>query len=224
MGKKFTKFIKYIIDCILEVLYFNDDNCVICKEYSEEGLCKKCKDNIRYCNENFNLEKDGYSFVCCSSAYYSNVVKELVLNLKYKSDFRAGEILVELLLKTMREKNINADFITFVPSASKAIKKRGYNQSEFLARTLGKRLECDAYMLLKKIRETKDQIGLDNSSRWNNLEGCFSFYEAVNIKNKKIILVDDVITTGATAFCCAKELIRNGALEVFVLTVAKSRI
>lgn len=224
MGKKFIKILKYFVDCILEVLYFSGDSCIICKAYSEDGLCKSCKDKIKFTNDKFVLSRDGYSLRCYSSAYYSNIIKELIIKLKYKSDFRAGEVLAEFLFKLMKDNNIKADIITFVPSSTKAIKKRGYNQSEFLAKALGKKVECDVCKIIKKSKETKDQIGLDNSSRWSNLDNCFKANHKSNIKNKKIVLVDDVITTGATAFYCAKELINEGALEVFVLTVAKSKI
>ena len=72
--------------------------------------------------------------------------------------------------------------------------------------------------------DTKDQIGLSGEERWNNMEKCFEIQESKFIKNKKILLVDDVITTGATAFHCAHNLKESGINDVCILTIAKSNV
>ena len=77
---------------------------------------------------------------------------------------------------------------------------------------------------LDKIRETKDQIGLNEEMRWRNILGSYRLRSDKKIKNKKILLVDDVMTTGATTFCCAEELIKGEANCVIILTAAKSKI
>lgn len=78
-------------------------------------------------------------------------------------------------------------------------------------------------MLYKK-KDTKDQIGLDGNSRWNNLQDCFEPIKNNCFKSKNIIIIDDVITTGATSYHCASKLLNNGAAKVTILTVAKSRL
>lgn len=77
---------------------------------------------------------------------------------------------------------------------------------------------------LYKIIETKDQIGLNDEMRWKNCSNSFRFNRKYSVKEKKILLVDDVITTGATAYSCAKEIKNAGAEAVIILTAAKSKL
>ena len=93
-----------------------------------------------------------------------------------------------------------------------------------MAKGIGKIFNKKVYTLLAKTSRTLDQIGLDSSSRWENLSNSFMAKDLKKIKNKIILLVDDVITTGATAYYCKEVLMKAGAKEVIVLTAAKSRI
>lgn len=225
MGERIIQTLKYITACTLGVIYPVNDVCIACgTDTSSRRLCEKCEAGIMKCNQVAILEasESADKFKCLSAVYYSNVVVELVLALKYKSDFAAGNILAEYMINIIKE--IKFDIITFVPSDKKALKKRGYNQSEFLARTIGKNFNVPAKKFIEKSRATKDQIGLDKEARWHNLKGSFLVKKNKLIRNKIILLVDDVITTGATAFLCAEELKKSGAKEVIVLTAAKSKI
>lgn len=225
MGERIIQALKYIADCTLGVIYPVSNVCIACgEETSSPKLCKKCEAKIMKCNQSIMLQSTECRdvFKCFSAAYYSNVVVELVLALKYKSDFAAGNILAEYMIDLIKE--MKFDIITFVPSDKQAFKKRGYNQSEFLAKAIGKFLNVPVKEFIKKSRATKDQIGLDKEARWHNLNGSFKVHNNKLIENKIILLVDDVITTGATAYYCAKELKISGAKEVIVLTAAKSRI
>ena len=78
------------------------------------------------------------SFDYYSVSYYSGVMMELILKLKYKSNFRAGEVIAEYMINLIKTENIQFDFITYIPMTKISIKKRGYNQSEYLARIIGK--------------------------------------------------------------------------------------
>ncbi len=104
------------------------------------------------------------------------------------------------------------------------IKKRGYNQSEYLAKIISKNINVPIAHCLKKYMNTKDQIGLNGLERWLNVENSFKVYNEKCIKNKKVLLIDDVLTTGATSFYCANELKKRGAKEIFILTAAKSDV
>ena len=104
----------------------------------------------------------------------------------------------------------------------KAIKKRGYNQSESLARIVSKSFGCPVVNCIEKIKNSSDQIGLDGNARWENLSYCFKLIDSKKISEKNILLIDDVITTGATAYYCAKEILNYGANAIIVLTAAKS--
>ncbi|WP_291636376.1 ComF family protein [Clostridium sp.] len=208
------------------LLYSGDEQCVICNEYSgeSEALCTKCRKEMKHSDESFYIGHDEEKYLARSVFYYSNIVKELIIRLKYKSDFICGEILAEYMLEFIRENKLQFDLIAYVPMTKKALKNRGYNQSEFLANYLSRFLNIPVICNLIKTEDTKDQIGLSGEERWGNMEKCFNVKENKFIKNKKILLVDDVITTGATAFYCAHKLKESGKNYVYVLTIAKSNV
>jgi len=215
--------IKYLIESVLNVIYCTSETCLICNDYLDSNvpLCKTCSGKIEYCSDVFKLEN---KIDCFSAAYYASCIKEMIRRLKYKSDFAAGEFLGSLLLDAIIKNNLQFDLITFVPLSKKALKKRGFNQSEFLARYISKCVNRPMKELLCKKKDTKDQIGLDGYNRWENMTNCFETLKINNLESKKIIIIDDVITTGATAFHCAEQLFKSGAEKVSVLTVAKSRL
>ena len=226
MGKGIIKYIKSILYYLAAVIYSGDEECVICNEYSDdnEALCTKCRNKLRFSEESFHIGHNEEKYLVWSVFYYSSIVKELVIRLKYKSDFICGEILAEYMLQLVRNNKLQFDIISYVPMTKKALKNRGYNQSEFLANYLSRFLNIPVICTLIKIMETKDQIGLNGEERWHNMEQCFEVKENKLIKNKKILLVDDVVTTGATAFYCAQSLKEKGINDVYILTIAKSNV
>ncbi|MGV2643905.1 ComF family protein, partial [Clostridium perfringens] len=119
---------------------------------------------------------------------------------------------------------IKADGIFFIPSSKKSLKERGFNQCEFIAKILGDRLDVPVYKDIIKIKNIKEQKTLSKEERWKNISGAFEVVSNINIKNKKVILIDDVVTTGATLLECEKLFIKNGACSIKMLTVAKSYI
>jgi len=218
--------IRYLIESSLSVIYNNDENCIICNDYCHEDsfLCIKCSRKINNLNKEFNLKKDYIELLCYSSTYYNGIVMELIKKLKYKCDFRCGEVLSNILFETIKEKQISYDIVSFVPIHRKSLSHRGFNQSKFLAKRISNYTKKPIINCLKKIKYTKDQIGLDDDMRWENLKNSFKAVNKKYFKDKKILLIDDVFTTGATAFCCSKELLSKGAKEVIILTAAKSRV
>jgi len=210
----------------MQVIYCSDDKCIICGELndSDEFICEHCNCKIKLCSESFYVSRDDIRFKCFSISYYSSVMLELILRLKYKSDFKCGEVIANLMLEFIQNNKIEFDIITFVPASKITYKKRGYNQTQYLATYLGKKLNKPIISTLLKVKITRDQIGLYGNERWNNIKDSFIMNRKVKIKNKIILLIDDVITTGATVFYCAKILRNNGAKEVFILTAAKSKV
>lgn len=226
MGQRIIKYIKNILYCLAQLIYSGDERCVICNEYSEESepLCTSCRKKLRHCVEGFYIGTSEEKYFVWSVFYYSNIVKELIIRLKYKSDFICGEILAKYMLESVKDIGLQFDLIAYVPMTKSALKNRGYNQSEFLAKYLSRFLDIPVIGNLIKIMDTKDQIGLNGDERWNNMKTCFKVVENKYIKNKNILLIDDVVTTGATAFHCAQNLRKSGNSKVYILTIAKSRV
>jgi competence protein ComFC len=113
------------------------------------------------------------------------------------------------------------DTISFVPLSKKRLIRRGYNQSQIIASELSRLTKADLYQDLVKIKETKTQVGLTRKERIKNLEGAFALKNERKLAGKRVVLIDDVITTGATLDQCASVLKKAGAREVWGLTVAK---
>jgi len=226
VGKRIIKYIKKIFYCLTGLIYSGDELCVICNGYSEESeaLCIICSGKLRSCEESFYIGHDDEKYLAMSVFYYSNIIKELIIRLKYKSDFICGEILAKYMLELVKNNELQFDLISYVPMTKKALKNRGYNQSEFLANYLSRFLNIKVIRNLIKAEDTKDQIGLSGEQRWNNTEKCFEIEKSQFIQNKNILLIDDVITTGATAFHCAHSLKEKGANNIYVLTIAKSNV
>ncbi|MCT8975826.1 ComF family protein [Clostridium sp. CX1] len=226
MGNGIVKNLRFLWDCVLQVIYSTDENCVLCGQdlFGEGFMCNDCEERIRFCEDAFQVERHGTSFNCYSISYYSGGMMELVLMLKYKSNFRAGETIANYMIKRIEKEEIEFDAVTYIPMSKKSLKKRGYNQSKYLAKTIGDALNKPLVSYLCKIKDTKDQIGLSGNERWNNVQESFDVIDKINVKNKNILLVDDVITTGATAFSCAYQLMKKGAKKITILTAAKSKV
>lgn len=226
MARRIIYYTKYLIECFFSVLYSRDAKCIVCGEEipEEDFLCNSCFNNISLCKSEFYVKKEGLQIRFYSVAYYSKSIKEMIIRLKYKRDFLCAEVLGKLMYDFIEKNNIKFDEITFVPMEKGDLKRRGYNQSKLLAEEISKRAKLPVKEYLRKSRKTSDQIGLDGKRRWENLSKAFNICNEKGIANKKIILIDDVFTTGATGFYCASNLIFNRAKSVIVLTVAKSSI
>lgn len=218
--------LKFLVECVLDLIYCGDEKCILCGKdmYEDNVICESCENNIKVCRDSFDIKIHGKQCRCYSGAYYSGSMMELILKLKYKSSFKAGEVIARYMKNTVHNNEIDFDSITYVPMTRKSVRKRGYNQSEYLARLMGKYTNKPVIPYLNKIKDTKDQIGLDKSNRWDNIRGSFKINNKYGVINKNILLIDDVVTTGATAFHCCSELFKAGAEKINVLTGAKSKV
>ncbi|WP_123052746.1 ComF family protein [Clostridium sp. JN-1] len=226
MGRRIIKNLKFIKECILSVIYTSDQKCIICKSelYDDEVICSNCKENIKFCKSGFYIGEFGKEYNAYSAAYYSKTIMELIIGLKYKSNFEAGRLLAKYMVNTININHIDFDYITYVPMTKSSLRNRGYNQSAYLSKVISDKLDIPVIDCLKKVKSTKDQIGLNGKQRWMNMKNSFKYISGYNINGKNILIVDDVITTGATAYYCAEELKKNGARKIKILTAAKSRV
>lgn len=214
--------IKYFLGSLLDIIYFNDDKCVCCEEdIYENYLCRRCIKKIMVVNSCNILEINDHNIKCYSSLYYDGIVREFIKDLKYKSHYNKGRILSKYMIDTMDKEKIYYDIITYVPMYRKDEKRRGFNQSKFIAELIDKN-KCEK--TLQKRKRTKNQKSLSKDERWNNLKECFEIYINANVVDKSILIIDDVFTSGATAYTCSEILLSNGAKEVNVLTASSGRV
>jgi ComF family protein len=143
----------------------------------------------------------------------------VLLAFKVGGERRAARAMAEMMVESAR--CLPADVVTFVPATRRAVVARGFNPAEELARPLAGALRLPFRPMLRKLRETADQASLARARRARNLRGAFAV-RAVPAAAGRVLLVDDVMTTGSTANECARALRRSGAAEVVVLVFARA--
>jgi len=118
---------------------------------------------------------------------------------------------------------LNADVIVPVPLHPARLRERGYNQAELIARPLAKRLKLRVKpFLLVRTKPRPDKLRMSRRERWDTVKGAYVAREGIRVDNLHILLVDDVMTTGATLDACSRALRKAGAARVTALTVARS--
>lgn len=225
MGKKIAyikRIIIYLWYGLLEIIYPRESYCIICSKDGCNGICRSCLSSIKSLEY---IDPEENETVINSFGHYGGVLKELILKLKYHKDFTAGDILAELLEEYIKE---NIDYesyaISYIPLSKKSKKKRGFNQCEYISKKVAYDLSIETIDVLFKCRDTKEQKRLQRHDRFENVKEAFD----VNAKKlstiKKIILIDDVTTTGATMFEAERVLKKYGVKKIKLLTLAKSHI
>lgn len=215
----------------LSVLFYYEDICIICRDNTNNNdmICDSCKKKKRAIEK--VIKNDGIQFKVNCCYYYGSGVGKAIKRIKYKSDLNAVTVFARDLKELILEQEMESCIVTFVPSEKSKYAKRGFNQSELLSRKtvefLNQNERCDfkACKILEK-KKCEDQIGLSRLERWRNVEDVFYVNDKYKkmLKNKKIILIDDVLTSGATAYYCSKRMIEAGAEEVVIMTIASANI
>ncbi|MDD3101588.1 MAG: ComF family protein [Patescibacteria group bacterium] len=188
---------------------------------------KKTIDNRTHYKCCFNL--DG---IIIAVNYNQPLIKKAIHNFKYAPySFPLAKNLAFLIIKRLKKSPIsishfikNNFVLTPVPITRRKLAQRGYNQSSLLAEELSKEFNWPIMEILTKIKDTKSQTNLNKEERENNVKNTFAIdkkFSEAEIKNKNIILIDDVFTTGATLFEAAKILRQSGANEVWAIVLAR---
>lgn len=201
--------------CFKELSFNSGKRCRVCSTPIElmygDDLCSGCRRAKRY------FEKTSSPFV------YEDKVREIITRYKFRSRKSYAAPLAAFMFTDLKNLNMTREFdlVTFVPLHRKRLGERGYNQSELLAENLAKIMDKPLVCSLKKIKDIAPLSKTEHGKRSELVKGCF---EALgDVSGKKILLIDDIITTGATVNECSKMLKRAGAKKVFVAVVAATR-
>ena len=155
---------------------------------------------------------------------YKDEIRNKLLDFKFGDKPELADTFAKLLLNNKKICGFlkNYDIIIPVPMYCKKKIMRGYNQTELIAEKVSKILHLDyGENVLKKVRNTKMQSTLDAKDRQNNVRSAYICQNMQKIFEKKVIVFDDIYTTGSTASECARQIQEAGAKEVMVLTIAK---
>ena len=216
-------------DKLAELLYPSRARCLGCGDLGGTGgadwLCGDCRRKLRPRAHTAFSEQWGADGISKGyfALYYGPPISGLIRAFKYESVYRCADYLVELMepvLKTIRADDY--DCLVPVPLHYDRQWTRGFNQAEVLARLIGKRLGIPVNTDLKRSVNTRKQAKLRVSQRRENVKNAF--YTKASYEGQRVLVVDDVLTTGSTVCACAKALREAGAVDVAALTVAGSHI
>lgn len=227
--QRLSERINLILDFLLPRL------CLSCKQNlptKEIVLCNKCFFELEIPSSNllateYERKFSAANFIDDFKAAFlfqpDKPIQRLIHSLKYDKKFLSGIYLGKLItnLFFIEIKDWNADLIIPVPLHKLKKLDRGYNQSEFIARGIAKELIIPLRpKLLKRIRYTKTQTHLNHLERVKNVRNAFKVKHKKYLEGKRIILVDDVLTTGSTVSECAQVIKEAGASKIFALFAA----
>lgn len=209
-----------MIEQIIETIF--PISCGICGKLSNKYICPKCYYQIK--NElKFEIVKEE-KFKLYFIGHHENAIRKLLLKFKFSDSAYLANLFIEILCKNndFVQKIKQYDIIIPAPMHSENKKKRGYNQTELLAEEIERRLEipCVSNVLVKDI-QNKKQSQLGEKERKENVKNVYKLENEKLIYNKKILLLDDIFTTGSTVKECIKTINKTKVKKIDALVIAK---
>ena len=202
--------------CMQKLEFITDDKC--CNRCGapvtgEAKFCLNCKSGDR----EFDLGRSVF--------VYKDDIARLIAGFKYKNRPYLHKTFGLFLAELLKELDWEIDFIMPIPLTPARLKWRGYNQTELLARVVSEKsgIPLDTTTLIKE-KDTDSQATLNLQERRKNLRSSFKVTDKNTIKGKRILLIDDVMTTGSTANACANVLKKSSAERVFIITIAHGKV
>lgn len=220
--------IKVLLDRLTSCFY--PGRCPYCNTIITPNslCCEECAENITqediiskeiYCSNVSPFRLDGM---------YKNAIYSMKFSNRPGYAKQLAMPMVASVKKIYGEQLENIDYVAYVPTTKKSLHSRGYNQAYLLAKYVAMLLDIPCKDLLLKIKENDTQHLLTRKKRKHNVENVFGFNNRYNIKDKNVLVIDDIYTTGSTLNECARVLLDSGAGYVlcttYVTAVAKNRI
>ena len=202
---------------------FFPPKCAFCGKVGVHGACAACVKTLPYAEKPLRA---GTGFGRCAAPLrYEGVVRDSILRFKFHGVQSAAEGYGALLAQCAAEElGGEFDVVTWAPVSDKRRKQRGYDQSQLLAAETAKAWGVAPVALLKKTRDTPPQSGLCAPERRGNVIGVYEAVHAERIKNARILLIDDILTTGSTLSECARVLRDAGAQSVVCACLAQASL
>jgi len=221
--------------------------CTICSTNVAAGeyLCEECETKITRivppfcakCSEPFagaitaaftcaNCAHRTLHFDTAVAAYRSRgIVRRVILDFKYGRQMHLRHLVARWLLAALDDDRLRGrrfDVIIPVPLHPARERERGFNQAALLVKLLSKRMSIETKPLLERIRYTTTQTAFDRAERMENLHGAFRLRKNAGVRDLRVLLIDDVLTTGSTLSECARILRKAGAISVHAATAARA--
>ena len=210
-----------ILEKTLELIFL--PSCGVCGKIEKTYLCKECGKELEKhaINRVYNINNNIEMF---SVFKYDDLIRKLILQYKFNDKSYLYKMFCEFL---MNDKKIldfikSYDIIIPVPMYKSKVRKRGYNQSELIAKELARKLGLIVYTdVLIKMKNNKVQSTLNQKERLENTKNVYKLINLEKINNKRVLIFDDIYTTGATINACIEEVKKANPEKTGVLTLAK---
>ena len=212
---------------VLDLFY--PPRCVFCGallKKGEEDACGNCRAALPLTEGLDGEQRKGNFDRCLSPFFYTGLVRESFHRYKFEGyrwyAHAYGKWMCQCLEDELGEP---FDVVTWAPLSRKRLRKRGYDQARLLARTVAEHWGQKAQPLLEKVRDIPAQSGLSGAqSRWDNVAGAYRLAQGADVSGLCVLLVDDIVTTGATLSECAGILKSAGAKRVLCATLARGQL
>ena len=210
---------------ILDLLY--PPKCMFCRRLiadSKNLICEECKKELPF-TKNGGILKGNFFTLCVSPLYYEDDVREALLRYKFQRCTAYCEPLGKMIAECADEYiDAQVDIISWVPLSKKRLRERGYDQAKLLAQVVSKELGVPCVPVLKKVKHTKPQSRTGGAEkRRGNISGAYITINRKYVEGKRILLIDDIVTTGSTFSECARTLGMSGADRVYCAAAARKR-
>lgn len=212
------------INKLLDLLY--PPRCAFCHRLIwRDGLvCPECLKTLPYTGAAGQEQSFPNISKCLSPLYYEGDVRASLLRYKFHSLTAYSKVYSKFMVKCIDEWGISCDIITWVPLSMKRLRKRGYDQARLLAEEVARAKDVSCERLLIKTVNNPAQSGAGGAEkRRANVSGVYRFAGSAPLDGKTVLIVDDIVTTGATLSECARVLKAAGAGRIYAATAARTR-
>ncbi len=215
-----------LLNVLLDILF--PRRCTFCSKLLQKcntTICENCQKNLPWLTGTEAEQKFEFVTMCVSPLRYQNEVRDSIHRYKFSDRSLYASTYGHLMSQCIADHLQNRfDLITWVPLSRKRFRKRGYDQAKLLAEAIADELQVEAMPVLRKRRNTSQQSRIDDASkRRANVLGAYDVVAGDKIEDMRVLLVDDVVTTGATLSECARMLRTFGASDVVCVTLCRAR-
>lgn len=214
-----------LFEKLLDLLF--PPRCPFCRAIlkdHEKIVCTACRKTLPWTRDTAQKQRFRHLELCVSPLYYEGDVRSSLLRYKFGGLSAYASAYAALLAACIDENDLSFDLIAWAPLGRKRLKKRGYDQARLLAQELSSHYAKPCPQLLIKCADNPPQSGTGSAEkRKANVAGVYRVTDPELFRGERVLLVDDIVTTGATLSECARVLKAAGAKSVSAVTLARSR-
>lgn len=212
-----------VLEYLLDLIY--PPHCMFCHKLIEHGrICEACHEDLPILGYDERKQRFNVIENCSSLFYYEKNVRESLLRYKFHGLRFYSEEYAKLMLMNFTMEETECDLISWVPLSSRRLRERGYDQARLIAEQLSRYLGLPCARVLKKVKNVRPQSQTGEwAARTVNIKNAYRVSGKIEIRGKTILLIDDIVTTGATLEECAATLMAAGAASVKALTIARRK-